>query len=338
MRRRDVIAGLAVAAAVGRARAEQQTAKVYRIAMVEAFIPVTEMSETSHDPIEARAYGTFFDEIRRLGYVEGRNLTVERYSGEGRPAHFRELADNVVRDRPDLTYTFSSDMVLAFKAATATIPIVFICNDPVALGIVSSLARPGGNITGSSVDAGIEIWGKRLALLREAIPTLSRLGALITPTVLGSRALAQVKEASETLHIRVFGQVLDSPINESAYRRAFAAMTQERADAVYVADELEHFQNMRVIVELAERARLPAIYPWRESAEFGGLMAYAFEVWELIRHNADIIDLILKGAKPGDIPIYQAQKYALVINLKTAKALGLTIPASLLTRADDVIE
>jgi putative ABC transport system substrate-binding protein len=337
MRRRDAIVGLVLASALCRAQA-QQTDKVYRIAIVEPFLPVGEMNEASADPFEARAYQTFFDELRHLGYVEGQNLVVERYSGEGRPEHFRELADDVVRRGPNLIYTFSTDLLVAFKAATATIPIVGITGDPVALGLVANLARPGGNLTGSSVDPGIEIWGKRLELLREAIPTLSRLGALVTPTLLGDRASAQLKDASERFHIRVIDLRLASPIDETSYRQVFAAMTQQRVDAVFVADELENFQNRRLIVNLVRNVKLPAIYAWREAVEVGGLMAYAFEILELIRHNADIIDLIFKGAKPSDIPFYQARQYRLIINLKTAKELGIEMPGSLLARADEVIE
>jgi putative ABC transport system substrate-binding protein len=157
MNRRAALAGLLCAATIGRAQA-QQTGKVYHIAMVEAFLPVAEMSETAHNPGVARAYRVFFDELRRLGYVEGQNLVVERYSGEGRPEHFRALAADVVRHNPDLVYVISGGaLLLAFKAETKSIPIVGLTGDPIALGAVSSLARPGGNITGISVDAGTEI-------------------------------------------------------------------------------------------------------------------------------------------------------------------------------------
>ena len=338
MTRRYFIAVLlVVAGSIGRA-ASQQPGKVYRIAVADPFLPVAEMSGTSRDPAVARVDGALFDELRRLGYVEGKNLVVERYSGEGRPELFRALATEVAGRNPDVVHTFSPDLLLAFKTATATIPIVGLMGDPVALGIVSSLARPGGNITGSAVDAGIDVWGKRLELLREAVPRLSRLGFLSTPSRWGSAGRAALKEACGKLSISLIGSPLDSPIEEASYRRAFAAMAQEGADAVYVGDEPEHFVNMRLIAELAEKDRLPAIYSWRQAVEAGGFMAYAFEFLDLVRHNADIIDRILKGARPGEIPIYQAREYKLAINLKTAKALGLTVPASLLTRADEVIE
>jgi putative ABC transport system substrate-binding protein len=230
MTRRYFIAVLlVVAGATGRA-ASQQPGKVYRIAVVEQF----KISDISSDPAVARGPGALFDELRRLGYVEGKNLVVERYSGEGRPEHFRALAGEVAGRNPDVVLALGPDLVLAFKTATATIPIVGLMGDPVALGIVSSLSRPGGNITGSAVDAGIEVWGKRLELLREAVPRLSRLGFLLTPSRLGNAGRALLKEACDKRSVSLVGSLLDSPIDEASYRRAFAAMEQEGADAVYV--------------------------------------------------------------------------------------------------------
>jgi putative ABC transport system substrate-binding protein len=335
MHRRDVIAGLLVAATFGRAHA-QQTGKVYRIALVGP--AGVDMSATAADLVVARTWGAFFGELRRLGYVEGENLVVERYNGDGRPEHFRELAVDVVRRTPDLIYTFIPEFLLAFKAETTTIPVVGLTSNPLGLGIISNLARPGGNITGSSVDAGIEVWGKRFDLLREAIPRLSRLGFLVTTTRWRYREAELVKDVSEKGGITLVGSPLDSPVDEAAYRRAFGTMAQEGVDAVFVGDEPEHFLNIPLIVALAEKGRLPSLYAWREAVEIGGFMAYAFELLELVRHNADVIDQILKGAKPGDIPFYQARKFELVINLKTAKALGIEIPASLLALVDEVIE
>ena len=173
MRRREFIAGLLVAATLRHARA-QQPAKVHRIAVIATASPVADLTETSSFP----HWRAFFQELRRLGYVEGRNLIVERYSGEGREDRYAELARDVVRAKPDLIVASSSRLVLSFKAATDKIPVVSSMADPVPYGIVASLARPGGNITGVSVEAGLEIWGKRLQILREAIPTASRVGFL----------------------------------------------------------------------------------------------------------------------------------------------------------------
>jgi putative tryptophan/tyrosine transport system substrate-binding protein len=338
MNRRDIVVCLLSSVTpLGRAHA-QQTGKVYHVAVISPNTQPSEMSEASPDQALARAWGAFFGELRQLGYVEGKNLVVERYSGEGRVERFRELASNVIRRNPDLIYTVSPDMLLAFKAATTTIPIVGLTGDPVALGIVPSLSRPGGNITGSSVDAGPDIWGKRLEILNEAIPKLSRLGFIITTTSWGKVGLMLLTEALRERGISFVGSPLHSPISEAVYRQALATMAQEGADAVFVGDEPEHFTHLRLIAELAEKARLPTVYAWREGVEAGGFMAYAFELLDLIRHNADMIAKIFAGARPGDIPFYQARKFELSFNLKTAKALGIAIPGSLLARADAVIE
>jgi putative tryptophan/tyrosine transport system substrate-binding protein len=342
MNRRDIVVCLLSSATLLGPAHAQQTGKVYHLAFIS---PGTRppsgpsinepISKTSPD---RRVWDAFLDELRQLGYVEGKNLIVERYYGEGRVERFRELASNVIRRNPDLIYTSSHDMLLVLKAATTTIPIVGLASDPVAFGIVPSLSRPGGNITGSSVDAGPDIWGKRLELLNEAVPKLSRLGFIITSTALGKRGLALLTEASRERGISLVGSPLQSPISEAAYRQWFATIAQEGADAVFVGDEPEHFPHVRLIAELAEKARLPTVYAWREGVEAGGFMAYAFENLDLHRHNADIIAKIFAGAKPGDIPFYRARKFDLSFNLKTAKALGIEIPGSLLALADEVIE
>jgi putative ABC transport system substrate-binding protein len=337
MRRRDAIAGMLFVATLGHAHA-QQPGKLYRIAIVDAFLPVTEITAGGSHPGIGQAWTTFFDELRQLGYVEGQNLVIERYSGEGRPEHFRELAAEVVRHNPDAIYAVTGDLVLAFQQATATIPVVGFTEDPIALGIVSSLSRPGGNVTGVSVYAGSEIWGKRLALLKEAVPSLSRLGFVSTPTFAGKHGWALLTEASKKLGISLVGSLLESPIGEDAYLRAFADFAHEGADAVFVGEQRENFDFLRLIVELAAKNHLPTLYAWPEAVEIGGLMAYAFGLSDLVRHNAHVFDQILRGAKPAEIPFYQPRQFEFVINLKTAKMLGLTIPPSLLARADEVIE
>jgi putative ABC transport system substrate-binding protein len=338
MNRRDIVVCLLCSAVLlGRVHA-QQTGKVYHVAVIGPNVQPSDMSEASHDQAMARLFGAFFGELRRLGYVEGKNLVVERYSGEGHVERLRDLASGVVRRNPDLIYAVGPDLLLAFKAATTTIPIVGITSDPVALGIAPSLSRPGGNITGSCVDVGPDIWGKRLELLNEAVPMLSRLGFIITTSSLGERGLALLTEASRERGLSLVGSPLQSPISEAAYRQSFATMAREGADAVFVGDEPEHFIHLRLIAELADASRLPTVYAWREGVEAGGFMAYAFEVLDLYRHNADIIAKILAGAKPGDIPFYEARKFELSFNLKTAKALGIKIPGFLLAVADEVIE
>jgi putative tryptophan/tyrosine transport system substrate-binding protein len=219
---------------------------------------------------------------------------------------------------------------------TSTIPIVTMTTEPVELGLANSLARPGGNVTGLSLNVGIELLGKRLELLKEVVPTASRFVYLAPRAVWEGVWGGLMRESGARLGVTVLGAPLGSPISEPEYRRAFAAMV--RPDALVVSDHGEAFSHRRLIVELAGRARLPAIYSYRPFIEAGGLMAYAADFTELCRKAAGYIDQILKGANPADLPFQQPTKYELIINLKTAKALGLAIPPSLLLRADQVIE
>jgi putative tryptophan/tyrosine transport system substrate-binding protein len=334
MRRRDffgVLSGVAVAAVPLFARA-QQSGKVYRVALVSPSMLLSEINET--DPV----YGPFFDELRRLGYSEGQNLVIERFSAEGHAERYREMVSNVVRGRPDAVAAFQTQLVLELKAQTTTIPIVGGFIDPVGSGIVQSLARPGGNITGVDGDAGLQTWGKRLALLKEAIPKLSRVGLLIVPNLYGQRGAVMVKEVSEKIGVSLLDSQLASPFDETAYRRAFATMVQEHAEAVYVGNQVENWTSRRLIVDLAQQHGLPAIYAFFRTVEIGGLISYTPDWDDVWRHTADQIDQVLKGTNAGDIPVYQARNFKLAINLKTAKALGIEIPTSLLAQADEVVE
>jgi putative ABC transport system substrate-binding protein len=290
------------------------------------------MSETG-----SRRFGAFFQRLRDLGYIEGQNLSVERYSGEGR-TKFAELAREVVPGNPDLIFVNTSRITREIKTATQTIPVVSVGADPVAYGVVSSLARPGGNITGATVDAGVEIVGKRLELLREMIPTASRVAYLGSHGMWEGADGAAMREVAQRIKISLIGPPLESPLREAEYRRVFAAMTQAGADALVVANQSELLTDRRLILKLAENARLPAIYPDRDFAEIGGLMAYGVELQDVFRHAAEQVDQILKGAKPGDIPFYQPTKFELVINAKASKAVGITVPPKLLALADEVIE
>lgn len=333
MRRREFIVGLVSATAIAPAQA-QQTMKVYRIAFVDTSTPAAQLTETGGVP----AYRAFFEELRRLGYVEGQNLIVERYSGQGRAEHYSELASDVVLSNPDLILAVKTTLVLDFKVATTRIPIVGITSDPIGTGIVTSLGRPGGNITGVSVDTGAENWGKRLELLREVLPRMTSVGFLVPGESTYEARIAAVRDAARRMRISLVGSPLTPPYDKAEYGRVFAEMAQEGADALVVSDAIENMTNRRLIVELAEKERLPAMHPWRELVELGGLMAYAIDLQDLGRRAADEIDLIFKGTKPGEIPYYQPTKLELSINLKTAKALDITIPPSLLARADEVIE
>jgi putative ABC transport system substrate-binding protein len=334
MRRREFLwlVGFGVAASTPLPVGAQQARKTYRIAIVSNASPVTEMSETA-----SVRYRPFFRRLRELGYIEGQNLVVERYSGGGQLERYRELVGEVVRSSPDVVFTSTANLLVDFKAQTTTIPIVGVIYDPVALGLVESMAHPGGNITGSAVPV-IAVWGKRLGLLKEAIPKLSRVGLLVAPTLMGQRGTVILKEASEKAGISLVGSPLDSPFDETAYRRTFATLVQDGAEAVYVGEQSENAANRRVIVELAEKHGLPAIYPDRGFVEIGGLMAYEADLADEYGHAADAVVEILKGTKAGDIPFYLVRKFDFIINLKTAKALGIEIPNSILAQADEVIE
>jgi putative ABC transport system substrate-binding protein len=334
MRRREFIGSLiGTAVAWPLAASAQQPAKVYRIAIVHPSRPVTVMNETGTIWFKA-----FFGELRRLGYVEGQNLIVERYSGENNPAHWAELANEVVRQQPDLIFSNSTRMLLRLKETTSTIPLVGYMGDPVAWGLVDSLARPSGNITGVSDTEGEEIMGKRLGLLRELIPGAARVGYLASRDVAESIHGVDLRKAAQQAGISLVGPPLEGKIDEAEYRRVFKLMTEEHADALIVADQPEHSAYSRLIIELVAKSRLPAIFPGRSYAEEGGLIAYGPDSVDEWRRAAGYIDRILKGAKPSELPIELARKFELVINLKTAKTLGLTVPPILLAGADEVIE
>jgi putative ABC transport system substrate-binding protein len=334
VKRRAFIAALGGAAAWPLVARAQEPTKPYRVAIVHPSASVSEMSEKGDSPY----FPALFGELRQLGYIEGVNLIVERYSGEGREERYAEISRLVVGTKPDLIITAASRLVLSFKAATETIPIVASMADPVPYGIVASLARPGGNITGVSVEAGLEIWGKRLEVLREAVPTTSRVGFLGSRQIWELAQTNALREETKHLNISLFGPPLESPIQEGEYRRVLSEMAQEQLDGVVVSDQLEHVTYRRLIVELANNARLPTVFPYRDQFDVGGLMAYGPSLADLYRPLASYIDRILRGAKPGELPIYLASKFELLVNLKIAKALGLTIPPSLLARADEVIE
>jgi putative ABC transport system substrate-binding protein len=291
---------------------------------------VVDISDTG-----VREWPAFYEELRRLGDIEGQNLTVNRYSGEGRPVAYPDLARPVVSQNPDVIVAVTDAIERTVRAATGSIPIVWIGGDPIQHGFATSLARPGGNITGVTVFAGPEIFGKRLQIPKEAVPSVSQVAFLTTGTEQGLDQI--LREAAGRLEI----SVIDMAVQEataSELQRVFAEIAQDWPDAVIVNSIGDLLPNRQLIVELVNRNRLPAIYPWREYAEAGGLMAYATDLGELGRQMADDVHAILNGPMPGDIPIYQPTKYEFVINLKAAKALGLTFPPALLGIADEVTE
>ena len=331
MRRRDFTAGLLLAPVVQTVRA-QERAKERRIAIVRPVGSVALISETGFS-----FYQAFFEELRRLGDVEGQNLIVERYSGEGRPGGFADLAREVVNRNPDVIVVSSDAIAQAAHAANGTIPIVWITGaDPTRAGLVTSLARPGGAVTGVTVGEGNEMDGKRLQILKEALPSASRVGYLDLRAYWESDTQC-LREPSRQLRISLIGILLQQS-TPTEVQRVFAEVVQDRPDAIMVHCRAELNAHHQLIVQLVNRNRLPAMYCWRDYVEVGGLMAYGGDLSEVGRRTADDVHEILHGTKPGDIPIYQPTKYELVINLKTAKELGLTLPPALLATADEVIE
>jgi putative ABC transport system substrate-binding protein len=331
MRRREFTAGLLLAAATRPSRAQRAT--LPRIAIFHPAIPVALLTETGG----GSAWRAFFGELRRLGYVEGQNLIVERYSAEGHHERYADLAREIVSRNPDLIVTGTNPVVIAFRAATSAIPVVAFMLDPLKAGLVASLARPGGNLTGITLDAGIEIWGKRLELLREAVPSTAKAAFLgMRDGWEGSFGQA-LRDVGSQLGISLIS-MLPNTGTTSEIERVFATMAQQRPDAVLVSGEGDLYAHRQLIVELAEKNRLPTMCPYRDYVEAGGLMAYTVDLAELLRRMANDVHQILKGAKPSDIPIYQPTKFELLINLKTAKTLGLILPAALLSRADEMVE
>jgi putative ABC transport system substrate-binding protein len=280
--------------------------------------------------------GFLVESLRELGYVEGRNLEVDRRYAGGRIERLPALAAELVGRRPDAIVAPSPVAVETVRNATKTIPtvMIFAAADPVELGMVASLARPGGNITGVALSAGTTLTGKRLELLKEVIPRASRI-ALLTTEEPGARA--QVKEAEQAAaQLRV--KLVAVEARGRDYERAFATMASERPDALCVLASVILNNDRTQIIGLASRHRLPAIYQWREHVDAGGLMSYGSSLREIFQRVAIFVDRIFKGANPGDLPVEQPTQFELAVNLKTAKVLGITIPSSLLVRADHVIQ
>jgi putative ABC transport system substrate-binding protein len=272
--------------------------------------------------------------LRELGWIEGRTFAIEYRWAEGRSERFLELATDIVRLKVDVIVTTGAAVIPA-KQATSVVPIVFaVATDPVGSGLVASLARPGGNVTGLSLQQS-DIAAKRLELLREVVPGLGRLGVIVNISSPG--AALEMREVQGTA--RVLGlDVVTVEIRRSAdIAGAFDAL-KDQAQAVYVVNEPLTITNRALINTLALAARLPTMHGSREQVEAEGLISYAANFPDLFRRAADYVDKILRGAKPADIPVEQPTRFDLVINLKTAKALGLTVPLTLQASADEVIE
>jgi putative ABC transport system substrate-binding protein len=303
----------------------QQAGKSYRV----CFLALTPGEDTT-------SVKPLLERLRELGYDEGKNMTFEYRSAEGRSERLPQLAMELVRGRPDVLIAgFGTLAAQAAKAATLTVPIVFTTvGDPVGAGLVASLGRPGGNVTGLS---GLtEVGGKHLQLLRELSPGKEVIAVLVNPeTPFARLALKEIKTAAEANRIRLV--ILEARTAEQVPRELQAAVTAAAGGLLVLGDPLT-YSLRREIADLSATFRLPAVYPSREWVEAGGLMSYGADRRQMYRRAAEYADKILKGAKPGDLPVERPTKFELAINLKTAKALGLTIPPSVLARADHIIE
>jgi putative tryptophan/tyrosine transport system substrate-binding protein len=328
MKRREFITLLGGVAAAWplAARAQQAGVKVYRVGIMETISPVANAAN--------------FDALRRgmreLGYLEGQNLFFEYRSADGRNERFPDLVAELVRLKVDLIVTRSTPAVLAVKAATATIPVVMAATaNPVGDGIVASLARPGGNITGLS-SFHSELATKRLELLKEMFPRIALVATLSDPSNPVTRGQEEdVRRAARSLGIAT--QFLAAR-NREELGPAFAMAAREKVEALIVQNGAPTQANLQLTVDLAAKHRVPAIYASKEFVDAGGLMTYGVSYPDLYRRAAAYADKILKGANPAHLPIEQPAKFELVFNLKTATAFGLEVPATLLARADEVIE
>ena len=327
MRRRELIALLGGAAAWPLAARAQQMGKVPRIGYLGSSSP----------SLEPHFVEAFRQKLRELGHIEGENIAIEYRWAEGQDRRLPELATELVRLQPNVIVTAGTPGALAAMQATKTIPIVMASSgDPVGAGLVTSLARPGGHVTGFTI-VGPQIEGKRLDLLKEAVPELSRVAVLWNPSYPASVSYFNtIENAGRTLRISLDPVAEVRRANE--LDNAFFAIASARPRALLVVADRFLLAHRKRIVEFAVAKRLPGMFPYREYVEAGGLMSYAPSNIELFRGAATYVDKILKGAKPGDLPVQEPTKLELIVNLKTSKAIGLTVPESFLLRADELIE
>ena len=326
MNRRAFVTGLGAVLAAPLAAEAQPVGRMYRIGMLETVAPA----------LNATNLDAFRQALGDLGYVERQNIVIEYRSADGLSERFDRLAAELVRVPVDVIVTRGTPAALAAKKATTTIPVVMASSgDPVGAGVVRSLARPGGNVTGLSALA-TEIQEKQLDLLRNLVPGIARVAFLFN---MGNPVMTpQWKEAKDAARSLSIQPVLLDVRKREGLPRIFASGMESRVQGLVVGLDALTVAKARAIVELAASQRLPTIYPAREFIEVGGTMAYGASYADSYRRAAGFVEKILKGAKPADLPIEQPTKFELLINLKTAKALGVTIPRSLLLRADQVIE
>jgi putative tryptophan/tyrosine transport system substrate-binding protein len=325
--RREFVAALGSAAAWPMVARGQQPGKVYRIGFL------------ANDPtIPTQPAGkAFLNGLGESGFIEGKNIFIERRFAEGKLERYADLAGELVNLRVDVIVSSSNDATAAVKRATNTIPVVMLnVNDPIGQGIITNLSHPGGNITGVVQDESPEITSKRLQLLKDAVPHAAKVAALMNPDFPYAHAdWQQLERAARALNL-IVRPVVARQTNE--FEAAFAEFKQDRPDALFVTSNGLNFSNRKLIMELALKSLLPAMSAFRESTEAGGLLSYSSDRVERYRRAAIYVGKILKGSEPGNLPVEQATNYELVINLKTAGVLNLEIPRSLLLIADELIE
>ncbi len=327
MKRRKFLTLLGAATAWPLAARAQQTGKMSRIGYLGSSSP----------SLEPHYIEAFRQKLRDLGHVDGENIVIEYRWAEGQDDRLPNLATELVRLMPDIIVTTGTPSTLAAMQATKTIPIVMAsAGDPVGAGLVASLARPGGNVTGFTI-LGPELEGKRLELLKQAVPELSRVAVLWNPSNPAIVSYFEtIKNAGRALRISL------DPVAEvrraDELDNAFFAIASARPHALAVLADRFLLAHRKQIVEFAAAKRLPGMYPYREYVDAGGLMSYAPSNIELFRGAATYVDKILKGAKPGDLPVQEPTKFELIVNLKNAKVIGIDVPTSVLLRADEVIE
>jgi putative ABC transport system substrate-binding protein len=326
MSRRRIVAGLLLSLAAPLVAEAQQAGKLSRIGVLSPF--------SRDSSLVGRQ--SFLQRLHELGWIAGQNLAFEPRYAEGKLDRLPDFAAELVQLKVSVLLAVGTPAAFAAKRATATIPIVMLAADPMGTGLVASLGRPGGNVTGVTSEASLEFAAKRLELLKLAAPKTSRVGVLwdsSNPAGLGARDATQAP--ARALGLTLLPQDVRMP---NDLEGALEALSRVRADALMVTESFANIEQRKVIVSFAEKHWLPTVFGERASVEDGGLMSYGTDPADLFRHAATYIDKILRGAKPGDLPVEQPTKFELVINLKAAKALGLSIPPSLLQRADQVIE
>ena len=327
-----VVAALCLLPAAPLAAEAQQIKKTPRIAFIFASTPEAELARPNPTSRYAQA---FLEGMRQLGWIDGQNITIELKTVEGHPEHYAAVAQELVKLPVDVVVTPSISGAIATRQASSRIPIVLAGGALVEAGLALSLAHPGGTVTGLTGGAGPQIIGKRLQLLKEAFPKVSRVAVLFHPDLEGAARMEEWKEDARTLGLTLAPVKVTAP---DAFETAFASIQRARVRAMVLGGAPFFWANRRKIIEFAAKEHVPAMYWDRIFAESGGLMSYGADYADITRRAAIYVDKILKGANPGTLPIEQPTKFELVINLKTAKALGLTIPPALLARADEVIQ